>query len=351
MQIGEVIRTYRKRKDMTQEEMARRLGVTAPAVNKWEKGNSLPDITLLAPIARLLDVSLDTLLAFREDLTAEEIKEIVYELDRKFKEAPYEEVFGWAKRKLEQYPDCEQLAWQIAVILDAQRMVQEISEEPCAKEYEEYIGDLYERVLESKDETMRGRAADSLFGFYMRKKQYEKAEECLEYFSVQNPERKRKQAQLYGETDRFREAYKAYEELLFASYQMISAALNGMYQLAVRTKDKKKAHMLVEKQEEMARCFEMGRYYEVVGRLDLAVLEKDTETALAVVEELIASVEDIGCFRRAPLYEHMKFEKLRREFHEEFKDKLLDSFRNEEMYGFLEDDERWQQIIGISDAF
>ena len=50
MQIGEVIRTYRKRKDMTQEEMARRLGVTAPAVNKWEKGNSLPDITLLAPI-------------------------------------------------------------------------------------------------------------------------------------------------------------------------------------------------------------------------------------------------------------------------------------------------------------
>ena len=77
MQIGEVIRTYRKRKDMTQEEMARRLGVTAPAVNKWEKGNSLPDITLLAPIARLLDVSLDTLLAFREDLTAEEIKEIV----------------------------------------------------------------------------------------------------------------------------------------------------------------------------------------------------------------------------------------------------------------------------------
>lgn len=34
MNIGTVIRTYRKEKNMTQEEMANRLGVTAPAVNK-----------------------------------------------------------------------------------------------------------------------------------------------------------------------------------------------------------------------------------------------------------------------------------------------------------------------------
>ena len=40
MQIGEVIRKYRKAGNMTQEEMAHRLGVTAPAVNKWENGNS-----------------------------------------------------------------------------------------------------------------------------------------------------------------------------------------------------------------------------------------------------------------------------------------------------------------------
>ena len=33
-------------KELTQEEMAARLGVTAPAVNKWENGNSLPDIAL-----------------------------------------------------------------------------------------------------------------------------------------------------------------------------------------------------------------------------------------------------------------------------------------------------------------
>ena len=40
MQLGEVVRKYRKEKNLTQEEMAKRLGVTAPAVNKWETGGS-----------------------------------------------------------------------------------------------------------------------------------------------------------------------------------------------------------------------------------------------------------------------------------------------------------------------
>lgn len=40
MKLNEVIRKYRKAKGLTQEEMASYLGVTAPAVNKWE--NDIP---------------------------------------------------------------------------------------------------------------------------------------------------------------------------------------------------------------------------------------------------------------------------------------------------------------------
>ena len=54
--------------------MANRLGVTTPTVNKWENSNSKPDIELLAPIARLLDISLDTLLSFHEKLSNTEIE-------------------------------------------------------------------------------------------------------------------------------------------------------------------------------------------------------------------------------------------------------------------------------------
>ena len=85
MNIGNVIKKYRKESGFTQEEMANRLGVTTPAVNKWENGNSNPDIELLAPIARLLHISLDTLLSFHENLTDVEITPLIQEINKKKK--------------------------------------------------------------------------------------------------------------------------------------------------------------------------------------------------------------------------------------------------------------------------
>lgn len=90
MNIGSVIKKYRKVSGFTQEEMANRLGVTTPAVNKWENGNSNPDIELLAPIARLLHISLDTLLSFHENLTDVEITELIQEMDKMFSVEGYE---------------------------------------------------------------------------------------------------------------------------------------------------------------------------------------------------------------------------------------------------------------------
>lgn len=342
MSIGKVIRKYRKIKNMTQEEMAERLGVTAPAVNKWENENSFPDIMLLAPIARLLGISLDTLLSFREDLTMEEINEIVREADQKIKEMPYEEAFGWVKKKLEEYPNCETLILNLAILLDAQRMVQEL---PNNADYDEYLCSLYIRILDSEDEAIRLQAADCLVGFYRRQKQYEKAEKYLEYFSIQNPERKRKQAEICAETGRVEEAYRAYEELLFADYGRVSMELHGMYMLALKDKDMERARMLVEKQEELARCFEMGKYHAACCGLEIATVEKDSDKVIAFMEEMLSSVEEIGDFRKAPLYEHLEFKEMKEEFVEETKENLLKCFREEETYGFLKEDERWKELV------
>jgi len=98
MDIGIVIKKYRKGAGMTQEEMANRLGVMTPAVNKWENSNSKPDIELLAPIARLLDISFDTLLSFHENLSDTEIEEIIRKMDRMFSEEGYEKIYEWALR-------------------------------------------------------------------------------------------------------------------------------------------------------------------------------------------------------------------------------------------------------------
>ena len=219
---------------------------------------------LLAPIARLLDITIDELLSFRDKLTADEIGKIICKADSMLKEKTYEEAFKWAKKELEKYPNCESLIWQIAVMFDAQRIVQEI---PNADDYDDYLYSLYERALKSEDETARKAAADSLFGFCMRKKQYDRAEKYLEYFSKENPERKRKQAELYSETGRVQEAYRVYEEILFTSYQTASAAIHGIYTLALRDNNMQKARMLTDKQKELATCFEIGKYHESASGL------------------------------------------------------------------------------------
>lgn len=342
MQLGEIIRKYRKENNLTQEEVATRLGVSAPAVNKWENGNSFPDIMLLAPIARLFGISTDQLLSYQDDLSQEEINQFVIEMDEMFKKQSYLECFEFAKKKIEQYPNCEQLIWQIAVILDAQRIVQKIAD---ANKYETYCYSLYQRVLESKDEMIRTRAADSLFGYHMRKKEYDKAESYLNYFSKDSSEGKLRKASFLAETKQIKESYKAYEELLYANYIVSSAAMNGIYMLALKEKHMNKAQDLVKKQVELAKCYEMGKYYEVSSGLELATIEKDVDSIIQIMQEMLSNIEDISSFCRSPLYEHMDFKEPRKEFVEELKENLKKCFRDEESYEFLKKDQRWQEMI------
>ena len=60
---GAVIRRLRERKKLTQEELAERIHVSGKAVSKWETGQGFPDITLLEPLARALDLSVIELLS------------------------------------------------------------------------------------------------------------------------------------------------------------------------------------------------------------------------------------------------------------------------------------------------
>ena len=205
MNIGSVIKKYRKVSGFTQEEMANRLGVTTPAVNKWENGNSNPDIELLAPIARLLHISLDTLLSFHENLTDVEITELIQEMDKMFSVEGYEKTYQWAVNIIKDYPNCNMLIWQVAVMLDSRRIIGQC-EHP--DKYDEQINFWYEIALNDKDEKIQHHAADSLFGFYLRKGNYEMAEKYLNYFSDYDPMKKLKLGQLYMEQEKTEEAYE-----------------------------------------------------------------------------------------------------------------------------------------------
>ncbi len=60
--IGEMIASLRKKKGMTQNELAEKMNVTDKAVSKWERDLSCPDINTISKLADILDVSVEELL-------------------------------------------------------------------------------------------------------------------------------------------------------------------------------------------------------------------------------------------------------------------------------------------------
>ncbi len=61
--IGKFIASQRKVKELTQEELAEKLGITKNAVSKWERGLCLMDMSLLKPLSEILEVNVNDILA------------------------------------------------------------------------------------------------------------------------------------------------------------------------------------------------------------------------------------------------------------------------------------------------
>lgn len=60
--IGAFIARRRKELDMTQKELAEKLGITDRAVSKWETGRSMPNLSLLQPLSHVLKIDVNDLL-------------------------------------------------------------------------------------------------------------------------------------------------------------------------------------------------------------------------------------------------------------------------------------------------
>ena len=62
VKVGERIAACRKRKGLSQEELAERLYVTRQAISKWENGTSVPSIDTLCEISQMFEISFEEIL-------------------------------------------------------------------------------------------------------------------------------------------------------------------------------------------------------------------------------------------------------------------------------------------------
>ena len=340
MTVGDVIKKYRKAAGITQEEMARRLGVTTPAVNKWENNNTQPDISLLAPIARLLGINTDTLLSFEQSLSDDEIAMFIKELNRDLGAKDYDDVFSAVKKKVDEYPNCDRLIWQAAVILNARRLTDDV---PDKESYEEILFGWFERCLHSENEEIRKAAADSLFQAYLQKEEFVKAYSYISFLSTDSPERKRKEAVIFSKTGRKEEAYRTYEELLFSSHQFISLVLNNLRILFMEDGNHEMAWKLAGLEGQLAKAFEMGKYSEVCSGLDVAAWEKNVPETERIMRQILESVETIGAFSHSQLYQHLSFKKAEPGFAIHLRDSLA-ACMADESFAYMHGNSFWDEM-------
>lgn len=92
--LPENLKKYRIMKNLTQEDVAEYLGITAQSVSKWERGESYPDITFLPALANIFETSIDLLIGM-DSIRAEETQ---YNIHKKAVEYQRSEDYDMAER-------------------------------------------------------------------------------------------------------------------------------------------------------------------------------------------------------------------------------------------------------------
>lgn len=118
IKIGAHLAALRKEKGLTQEQLAAMLGVSAPAVSKWETDSSYPDITLLCPLARALGTHVDDLLQFEETLSDQEVVQQINAILDTALHKNCEEAEAQLQALLHRYPNCTALQFNAAAAYD-----------------------------------------------------------------------------------------------------------------------------------------------------------------------------------------------------------------------------------------
>ena len=97
MKLGENLFQARKKKGLSQEAVAEKLGVSRQTISKWEKDETLPDIRQAKKLAVLYGLTLDELIEFDADV--QEIQEVINKTTQETVDK-----INWTKMWAEKYP-------------------------------------------------------------------------------------------------------------------------------------------------------------------------------------------------------------------------------------------------------
>lgn len=241
IKIGKVIQRLRKERNLTQEQLAKFIGVSTPAVSKWESGNSYPDIELLPLLADFFNVSIDKLLNYKIDLSEEEVMKIYKELESGFAkieidlstEEPKEEfrqdlesVKKLSNMYIEKYPKSYLLKLRICSLY--QMYSYKFGKSELNDRVKETTNILEDIVRNTDDIQIKETALIILSNAYCMLEDYEKAELYLNMIHKSIGDTSVNLAMIYLKQNRLEEAEILLQNKLFSNVFNISMDCKGI---------------------------------------------------------------------------------------------------------------------------
>lgn len=342
MRINEQIRQFRKAAGLTQEQIANYLGVSAPAVSKWEKGTTFPDVTLLPALARLLKTDLDTLFAFHETLTDVETEAFSRELALLSQDDP-DKGFEMAKQKIQEYPKCDSLLISAANILNASLVLTPM--EPEKKQgYEALVMQWLERAAESSNEEIRITAVSSLLGRVMKAGDYDRASALLEQLPRQQFDKTPYEADILIHKEKPDEAAVLLESKLLQALSSVQMYCLKLVDVELKCHQPDKARRIGEIIEKMIPLFGLWQYGTAVPRLQIALHEKDSQTSLTAMKEIMEAANTPWIMSESPVFYRIANETIRN-IGKSFIPALIAELKTGAEYDFLRDNPEFQEFL------
>lgn len=341
MKINQIIREKRKELSLTQEQIADFLGVSTPAVNKWEKGSTYPDITLLPALARLLKIDLNTLMSFNDDLTDIEIENFVNEVDQTAREQGYDTAFQKAIDKIHEYPTCEKLIYSVILYLEGALALYSVSE---IEQYRETYETFYKRLAKSEIPEIRDTATSMLISYARNRGDFSKAEELINSLPFSTIDKMGQLAILYQRQERYQDAEKIWEHWLLKGVTEIQTALANMLEIALQENRVNDADFFADLYEAVTRQFCFPEWMCYNAHLQLAFVKKDKDRSLSILQKMLPAIkkewhpQDYQLYRNANGSDSTFFSsKLAKTF--------TDELANNEEYAFLRDGSEFEELI------
>lgn len=260
MKIGVKIAELRRKKGFTQEQLADRLGVSAPAVSKWETDSSYPDITLLCPLARALGVNVDTLLQFEEQLSPQEAAERVNAAMDTARQEGWEAGQRILDGLLHQYPSSDALKYNAALAQNIFLMLDPEADRPLQQKWTARKVELLEELHAAGTGSYWEAATLMLAQAAAMEDRFQEAEALLAELPEQAIDPTVVKAQIFLKKGEPEEALKVTQKRLHTLAWLIQSCLSTMVFPGVL--DTERALEVCRVYQEVDRLFGLGGLYD-----------------------------------------------------------------------------------------